>query len=48
MTQSSRVATVSDTDHYNKRKKITENEAGDIRNIASNKQVIHQKISLVK
>ena len=34
------------TDHYNKRKKITGNEASDIRNLASDKQVIHQKMQL--
>jgi hypothetical protein len=37
---------MSDTDHYNKRKKITENEASDIRNLASDKEVIHQKMQL--
>ena len=44
MTQSIRVTTVPDTDHYNKSKKITTNEASDIRNLASDKQVIHQKM----
>ena len=34
MTQSIRVATVSDTDHYYKSKKITTTEASDIRNLA--------------
>ncbi|MGC2563674.1 MAG: hypothetical protein WA326_11770 [Nitrososphaeraceae archaeon] len=40
------MATVPDTDHYNKRKKITGDEASDIRNLASDKQVIHQKMQL--
>jgi hypothetical protein len=40
------VATVSETDHYNKMKKITGNEASDIMNLASDKQVIHQKMQL--
>ena len=46
MTQSIRVATVPDTDHHNQSKKITTNEASDIRNLASDKQVIHQKMQL--
>ncbi|MFZ0628128.1 MAG: hypothetical protein WAM16_02370 [Nitrososphaeraceae archaeon] len=40
------MTTVPDTDHYNKSKKITTNEASDIRNLASDKQVIHQKMQL--
>ena len=40
------MATVSETDHYNKRKKITGNEASGIRILASDKQVIHQKMQL--
>jgi hypothetical protein len=40
------VASVPDTDHYNKRKKITGDEVSDIRNLASDKQVIHQKMQL--